>query len=249
MQLTLLFWKLSNLIVWLLPLVASFTQNIAPCKNFQTPVYIRPCGQRGISCQATYKSNNDEHLESPIDDADEISNRNFLLDRRQACLASLGLAVGVSQVPSSSIALDANDGVLLTPYVDTDTKAPDLNCLSDLPPIPSDCVRLFLCRHGQTENNRLKLIQGARIDPPLNDNGLQQAPRLGQALARAPTPPQRIFHSSLLRARQTAQLASQQFTSTSSTTTNATSTTTTPPLTELPALAEIGWWWRWHLLL
>jgi broad specificity phosphatase PhoE len=61
----------------------------------------------------------------------------------------------------------------------------DLHCLADLPPIPSDSIRIYLCRHGQTENNRLRKVQGARVDPPINDNGRVQATNLGKAIALA----------------------------------------------------------------
>ena len=60
----------------------------------------------------------------------------------------------------------------------------DFDCLRDLPPVTRDCVRVYLCRHGQTENNRLHLVQGARVDPPLNDTGRQQASRIGKVLSR-----------------------------------------------------------------
>lgn len=55
-----------------------------------------------------------------------------------------------------------------TVSINTDAKQqkqqqPNLHCLSDLPPILPYSVRLYLCRHGQTEYNRLKLIQGSRI--------------------------------------------------------------------------------------
>ncbi|CAM9890775.1 unnamed protein product, partial [Heterosigma akashiwo] len=46
-----------------------------------------------------------------------------------------------------------------------------------LPPAPSGggAVRLVLCRHGQTELNRLGKVQGRAQDPPLNDTGRAQA--------------------------------------------------------------------------
>ena len=88
-----------------------------------------------------------------------------------------------------------------------------LDCLSDLPPLQPDCVRVFLCRHGQTENNRLHLIQGARADPDLNDFGKLQAQSLGQALQRSSSPrPSLFLHSDLKRAKQTATIAASQFT-------------------------------------
>jgi Histidine phosphatase superfamily (branch 1) len=87
---------------------------------------------------------------------------------------------------------------------------PNFDCLCDLPPVPSDCVRVYLCRHGQTENNRLRKVQGARVDPPINDNGIRQAQSVGMALARATPGPKFIVHSQLLRARMTAEVAAEQ---------------------------------------
>ena len=91
--------------------------------------------------------------------------------------------------------------------VTTTTKAVNLNGLLDLPPVPTDYCRIFLCRHGQTENNRLRLVQGSRVDIPINDLGRQQGQRAGMALARAGPSPSLIYHSPLIRARQTAQEA------------------------------------------
>jgi broad specificity phosphatase PhoE len=86
-------------------------------------------------------------------------------------------------------------------------ESPDFNCLVDLPPVPDDCVRIYLCRHGQTEYNRLRKVQGARVDPPINENGLVQAEGLGKALARANPRPKVFFNSRLERARMTAETA------------------------------------------
>lgn len=83
----------------------------------------------------------------------------------------------------------------------------ELDCLKDLPPIPEDSVRIYLCRHGQTENNRLRIVQGSRVDPPVNVNGKAQATNLGLALAQANPKPDVFFSSSLLRARMTAEIA------------------------------------------
>lgn len=86
-----------------------------------------------------------------------------------------------------------------------------LSCLLDLPPYdPKSTVRLYLCRHGETENNRLNIIQGARIDPPINGNGLQQAKLLGLALSNASLTPSLVVYSPLLRAKQTAQVVTEQ---------------------------------------
>jgi Histidine phosphatase superfamily (branch 1) len=86
-----------------------------------------------------------------------------------------------------------------------------LDCLRDLPPFdPATTVRLYLCRHGETENNRLNLVQGARVDAAINETGQQQSVLLGQALARAAVPPTLIFYSPLQRTQQTALLAARQ---------------------------------------
>lgn len=86
----------------------------------------------------------------------------------------------------------------------------DFDCLVDLPPLQNDSVRLFLCRHGQTENNRLRKVQGARVDPPINYNGFCQAQNAGKAMARAKPSPQQFFCSQLQRAKMTAELASSE---------------------------------------
>lgn len=87
--------------------------------------------------------------------------------------------------------------------------SPNLKCLLDLPPVDSDSVRIYLCRHGQTENNRLHLVQGARVDPPLNDTGRSMAQRLGAALSFLPDgmAPTVAAHSLLRRAKETATVA------------------------------------------
>ena len=85
-------------------------------------------------------------------------------------------------------------------------------CLLDLPPITDGCARVYLCRHGQTENNRLGLVQGARVDPSLNANGLEQARRLGLAISNLQLPSQRpreVVSSRLRRAKETAQVLAQ----------------------------------------
>lgn len=88
----------------------------------------------------------------------------------------------------------------------------DYDCLTDLPPVTSDCARLYLCRHGQTENNRLKIVQGARVDPPINTNGIEQAKRLGMSVSRlsyaindGAAIPCVVAHSKMQRARLTAE--------------------------------------------
>lgn len=89
----------------------------------------------------------------------------------------------------------------------------NLSCLEDLPPLEPDHVRVFMCRHGQTENNRLRIVQGARVDPPLNDTGFKQSIRLGKAFTnyfrnRNDNIPNVALHSNLIRAKETAMITS-----------------------------------------
>ena len=49
--------------------------------------------------------------------------------------------------------------------------------------IAAETKRLFLCRHGETELNRLGKLQGRRANPPLNAAGAAQAQLLARTLA------------------------------------------------------------------
>lgn len=122
---------------------------------------------------------------------DEYADRNH----RRALLQSCGVAASSVLWNNPVEALDQSIS----------------DCLLDLPPKPKDVVRLYLCRHGQTENNRLHIVQGSRVDPPLNNNGVLMAERLGAVLSRSQQPLTQIYHSPLLRAQQTAQIAASQF--------------------------------------
>ncbi|MEW9670975.1 histidine phosphatase family protein [Ammoniphilus sp. 3BR4] len=64
----------------------------------------------------------------------------------------------------------------------------------------------YLIRHGETDWNRLKKIQG-HTDIPLNGLGIQQANRLAKRLAGLPL--RLICSSDLVRARQTAEQVSR----------------------------------------
>ncbi len=106
-------------------------------------------------------------------------------------------------------------GVLFLPQTgtsvaETQISIPNLDSLMDLPPITEGCLRIFLCRHGQTENNRLRKVQGARVDPPINQNGIQQAINLGQSLCRVDPTPNLFFSSNLQRAQMTAKIAANE---------------------------------------
>lgn len=61
---------------------------------------------------------------------------------------------------------------------------------------------LYIVRHGETEYNRLRIMQGRRIDSVLNATGEAQAVALAQRLADIPF--DAIYASTLKRAAQTA---------------------------------------------
>lgn len=62
---------------------------------------------------------------------------------------------------------------------------------------------LYLVRHGETDWNRQRRIQGL-TDIPLNDTGREQARLTGMLLTRRPVT--RVFASPLSRARETAEI-------------------------------------------
>ena len=64
-------------------------------------------------------------------------------------------------------------------------------------------TRVFLIRHGQTEANRLGLIQGRGLDAPLNAEGRAQAAALADRFAAVPLAA--VVASPLARARATAE--------------------------------------------
>jgi len=136
----------------------------------------------------------DDKVVCQVDNFDGIS-----INRRAAIRNIIVISTAISSA-------DPFPAVAYPGEVIANTKV-ELDSLKDLPPISENCIRLYLCRHGQTENNRLRIVQGARVDPPLNINGKSQATNLGLALGRADPKPKIFFSSSLLRAKMTADLA------------------------------------------
>jgi len=134
-------------------------------------------------------SSNDDGKHPFTDQLDFNGDSSTISDRRQLLQWSGSLALA----PFLATA----------PIINTDY----LNAMVDLPPIPTGYGRIFFCRHGQTENNRLRLVQDARINIGINDLGKQQGQRAGLALARASPQPSQFFCSPLIRARETAQEA------------------------------------------
>jgi len=137
----------------------------------------------------------------------------LLLSRRKA-LQTAALLTSGAFLPLSTA--NAQETTLIQST--SISSAVGVDCLKDLPLFdPTTTVRIYLARHGETDNNKYNKLQGARIDAPINSTGERQASLLGQALARAGVQPEMVLHSPLQRARQTAQIAAQQVFSYSST--------------------------------
>ncbi|PWK46355.1 histidine phosphatase family protein [Pleionea mediterranea] len=65
----------------------------------------------------------------------------------------------------------------------------------------------YLARHGETEWNRIKRLQG-RLDSPLTEQGIQQANDLAASMTNYSV--DAVITSPLLRARRTAEICQQQ---------------------------------------
>ena len=63
---------------------------------------------------------------------------------------------------------------------------------------------IYFVRHGETEYNRQRIVQGRGIDSVLNETGKQQAELLARRLDSVPF--DAIYTSTLRRARQTAKI-------------------------------------------
>ena len=62
---------------------------------------------------------------------------------------------------------------------------------------------LFIVRHGQTDYNKRKMVQGSGIDAPLNEEGKRQAENFYDAFKDYPF--DKIYVSSLLRTKQSVE--------------------------------------------
>ena len=70
--------------------------------------------------------------------------------------------------------------------------------------------RLFLVRHGLSVANREHIVQG-QTDYPLSEEGRIQSRKLAEYLSTSIDSPAAILSSSLMRARETAEILAQQF--------------------------------------
>lgn len=76
---------------------------------------------------------------------------------------------------------------------------------------PPPLTTLIIARHGNTFGpGETPRRVGARTDLPLTDSGIEQAVRLGQALAAQGIAPDIVYSSKQRRTRQTAALAVEQ---------------------------------------
>jgi broad specificity phosphatase PhoE len=64
----------------------------------------------------------------------------------------------------------------------------------------------YIIRHGQTEANRLGISAGGQTNTPLNDAGISQAETLMPFLKKLDQKPQIIHHSTMQRAKRTAEI-------------------------------------------
>ncbi|KAF0736963.1 hypothetical protein LEN26_011394 [Aphanomyces euteiches] len=78
-----------------------------------------------------------------------------------------------------------------------------------LPPLEEGFVRLYLCRHGETDFNQQGIMQGRGVNAQLNKTGQRQAMKLARAFDDVPL--KAIYSSCLQRARETAGFIQQSF--------------------------------------
>lgn len=67
----------------------------------------------------------------------------------------------------------------------------------------------YMVRHGESEANVRRVAAGGGLDSPLTQNGIQQAKLLASVIHHLPIKPSRVYHSSQMRARDTAGYLNQ----------------------------------------
>jgi probable phosphoglycerate mutase len=67
-------------------------------------------------------------------------------------------------------------------------------------------IPFYLIRHGESEANAARITAGGRFDSPLTARGRQQATDLAPYLDQLETPPASLYHSPMMRARDTAMI-------------------------------------------
>jgi probable phosphoglycerate mutase len=89
---------------------------------------------------------------------------------------------------------------------------------------PEMTKTIYLIRHGQTDYNRLGIVQGSGVDTHLNETGRKQANCFYEAYRHIPF--QRIFTTELLRTKQSIEPFAEQ---------------TEIPIEPIAELNEINW--------
>jgi len=67
----------------------------------------------------------------------------------------------------------------------------------------------YLLRHGESEANAAEICAGGMSDSPLNETGRGQARALAAVVESISEKPEVVFHSSMSRARETAQIVNK----------------------------------------
>lgn len=145
----------------------------------------------------------------PTRKSNQILRRDYI---QQICFAYLFCSISSIAGPSLS-----TESPITSTFVSTSQRKID-NSVSypyDVPKVSPNCFRLYLVRHGETENNRLHLVQGARVDSSLNETGEKQAKRLGRALSTLHGDKNYddllFVHSNLKRSKETARIAASTY--------------------------------------
>ncbi|MDD3120475.1 MAG: class I tRNA ligase family protein, partial [Candidatus Gracilibacteria bacterium] len=73
-----------------------------------------------------------------------------------------------------------------------------------------DNTEIYFVRHGETDNNKFEIINGAEENQNLNEKGLQQAIETGKNLKKKKMDFDVIITSPLLRAKKTAEIIKEQ---------------------------------------
>lgn len=94
-----------------------------------------------------------------------------------------------------------------------------------LPATDASPTTLYFVRHGETEYNRKRIMQGGGIDMPLNETGREQAHILADRLDDVPFDV--VYSSPMQRARETAEILAGRH--------------EPIPRNELDALREMAW--------
>lgn len=74
---------------------------------------------------------------------------------------------------------------------------------------PESTLKIIVIRHGQTNSNKGKILQG-HLDIPLNAEGIAQSVRTGKFLANSHVKPDAVWSSDLQRCKQTAKAVLQE---------------------------------------